>query len=806
MDKTDETATAPALTLAQKIGLGSGASFWRTHSVPGIRSLTLADGPHGLRGQGEKEDHLGIGASRPATCFPTASALGSSWDVDLLAEVGAAIGAEAVVQNVDVVLGPGVNMKRNPLCGRNFEYFSEDPLLSGKLAAAWIRGVQATGTGTSLKHFALNNQETGRMTTDVRVDDRALHEYYLPAFEIAVEEAQPTTVMSAYNRVEGEYCSENSRLITEILRRRWGFRGAVVTDWSAMNDRVAAYSAGVDLEMPGVGDASDAEVRAAVDAGRLDERLVDESVERMRELADRTADRGGATPGDLNERHHALARRVAAECGVLLKNENGRLPLAPGSRVALLGALAEKPRYQGTGSSRVSPTRLTGLREGIAAYAEAGYAAGYRLSEEHDAALLAEAVQVAEAADVVIVCAGLTEISESEGFDREHMAIPANQRALLDALTHLSERVVLVLVGGSAVEMPWEASSAAILHMQLAGQAGGAAAADLLFGAVNPSGKLAESYPFRYRDVVSSGYFGMRPEQSPYLESMYCGYRYFDSADVAVRYPFGYGLSYTMFDYSGLRVDVRGDHAVDVAFTLTNTGGRDGAEVVQLYVSPRTGGVHRPVQELRAFTKVRLAAGAVREVSLRLDRRAFAHFDPAGQDWVVERGDYELRVAAGSRDIRLTAVVSIDGVEPRPATVAEWYHRPAGPPTLADFLTVHEPFPPVVAPGRGTFDLNSSLFDIKDASPVCRLLFRGVERTVARHAGGRVDYRDVQFRMLMHSAAGLPLRNMTQMSRGRMSPRLARFVVDSANGHTVRGLWALLGIRGDSGRIDRKSE
>ncbi|MEU1953501.1 glycoside hydrolase family 3 C-terminal domain-containing protein [Nocardia rhamnosiphila] len=804
MDKTEETATAPALTLAQKIAVGSGASFWRTRAAPGIRSLTLADGPHGLRGQGEKEDHLGIGASRPATCFPTASALGSSWDVDLLAEVGAAIGAEAVAQDVDVVLGPGVNMKRNPLCGRNFEYFSEDPLLSGKLAAAWIRGVQLTGTGTSLKHFALNNQETGRMTTDVRVDDRALHEYYLPAFEIAVEEAQPTMVMSAYNRVEGEYCSENSRLITEILRRRWGFRGAVVTDWGAMNDRVAAYSAGVDLEMPG--GASDAEVRAAVDTGRLHERLVDESVERMRELAARIAERGNADPGDLYERHHALARRVAAECGVLLKNENGLLPLAPGSRVALLGALAEKPRYQGTGSSRVSPTRLTGLREGIAAYAVAGYAPGYRLSERYDAALLAEAVRVAEAADVVIVCVGLTEISESEGFDRDHMSIPANQRALLDALAHLSERVVLVLAGGSAVEMPWEASSAAILHMQLAGQAGGAAAADLLFGVVNPSGKLAESYPLRYRDVVSSGYFGMRPEQTPYLESMYCGYRYFDSADVPVRYPFGYGLSYTTFDYSGLRVDVRGDHAVEVTFTLTNTGGRDGAEVVQLYVSPRTGGVHRPVQELRAFTKVMLAAGAAQEVSLHLDRRAFAYFDPASQDWAVERGDYELRIAAGSQDVRLTSVVSIDGVEPRRSAVAEWYHRPAGPPTLADFLTVHEPFPPVVAPGRGTFDLNSSLFDIKDASPVCRLLFRGVERSVARHTGGRVDYRDVRFRMLMHSAAGLPMRNMAQMSQGMMSPRLARFIVDSANGHTVRGLWALLRARAASGRTDTNSE
>ncbi|MGI5219090.1 glycoside hydrolase family 3 C-terminal domain-containing protein [Nocardia sp. CA-290969] len=793
MDKTEEAATAPALTLAQKIAVGSGASFWRTRSVPGIRSLMLTDGPHGLRAQGEREDHLGIGASRPATCFPTAGALGSSWDVDLLAAVGATIGAEAVDQNVDVVLGPGVNMKRNPLCGRNFEYFSEDPLLAGKLAASWIRGVQSSGPGTSLKHFALNNQETGRMTTDVRVDDRALHEYYLPAFEIAVKEAEPTTVMSAYNRVEGVYCSENERLITEILRRRWGFRGTVVTDWGAMNDRVAAYAAGVDLEMPGIGGASDAEVHDAVTAGRLNEQLIDESVERMRQLAARTVGRGSSESGDLYERHHVLARRAATECGVLLKNENHRLPLAPGIRVALLGELAEQPRYQGAGSSRVTPTRVTRMRESIAEHAEVVYAAGYRASsEEHDAALLAEAVQLAESAEVVIVCAGLTEISESEGFDREHMRIPAGQRALLDALAHLSDRVVVVLTGGSAVEMPWEASAAAILHMQLAGQAGAAGAADLLFGRVNPSGKLAESYPLRYRDVVSSGYFGVRPEQSPYLESMYCGYRYFDSAKVPVRYPFGFGLSYTTFEYSGLRVTTHSDHRVEVVFTVTNTGDREGAEVVQLYVSPRTGGVHRPAQELRAFAKVAVAAGSAREVSLHLDRRAFAHFDPTGQDWVVERGEYELRVAASSRDIRLTEVVQVSGVEPRPSTAAEWYQRPAGAPTLTDFLTVHEPFPPVASPRRGAFDLGSSLFDLKDASPACRVLFRGVERTVARRAGVRVDYDDVHFRMQMHSVAGLPLRNMARMSQGTMSPRLAQFFVDSANGHTVRGLWSLL--------------
>ncbi|MEV0354837.1 glycoside hydrolase family 3 C-terminal domain-containing protein [Nocardia sp. NPDC050697] len=791
MDVSANRAETTSLTLDQKIAVGTGASFWTTHDVPGIRSLVLTDGPHGLRDQGLAGDHLGIGRSSPATCFPTASALASSWDVELVRAVGEAIGHESNDQGVDVVLGPGVNMKRNPLCGRNFEYFSEDPLLSGKLAASWIRGIQATGVGSSLKHFALNNQELRRMTTDVRVDDRALHEYYLPAFEIAVKEGDPTTVMSAYNRVEGVYCSENRQLITETLRERWGFRGVVVTDWGAMNDRPAAYYAGVDLEMPGNGGASDAEVRAAVTAGRLDERVIDESVERMRELARRVPRARPASPADLYEGHDALARRVAAECAVLLKNDDQRLPLAPGGKVALVGLLADQPRYQGAGSSRVNPTRVRGLREGVAEYAEVSFAPGYRKSDEGDDALLVEAVRVAEAAEVTIVCVGLTEIYESEGFDRDHMRLPANQVALLDALGHLRERIVVVLAGGSAVEMAWEDNCAAVLHMHLAGQAGGPAAADLLFGAANPSGKLSESYPYRYEDVVSSGYFGTAPEQTPYLESMYCGYRYFDSAGSAVRYPFGFGLSYTSFRYSDLVVAASGD-GFEVTVAVTNTGDRDGAEVVQLYVAPRTGGVHRPLQELRAFAKVRIPTGGTRKVTLELDRRAFAHFDPAAQDWVVESGRYELRVAAGSRDLRLVEVVHVEGAEPRRSQVAEWYHRPQGTPTVADFGTVHEPFPLVSPARRGAFDLDSSISDMKDSSLACRVMHRFIERTVAKRCGRPIDYTDVQFKMLMYSAAGLPMRAMVRMSDGVMSPQLAQFLVDSANGRTLHGLWSLL--------------
>jgi len=782
------------LTLTDKIGIGSGASFWTTRPVPGLGmpSITVTDGPHGLRGQGAEGDHLGLGSSRTATCFPTAAALASSWDVELAAEVGAAIGREAIDQDVNVVLGPGVNMKRNPLCGRNFEYFSEDPYLAGKLAAAWIRGVQSTGTGTSLKHFALNNQELKRMTTDVRVDERALHEYYLPAFEIAVKEGDPATVMCAYNRVEGVYCSDNRRLLTDILRRRWGFRGAVVTDWGAMNDRAAAYLAGTDLEMPGNGGASDAEVLAAVASGRLAETVIDESVERMRALVARTTGRAAALPADLYERHHALAHRAAVAGAVLLKNEADALPLRPGGRVALIGALAADPRYQGAGSSRVNPTRLVSLHEGVERYADVDYAPGYRMVDEPDSALIAGAVRLAGRADRVIVCVGLTEIAESEGFDREHLRIPVNQIALLASLAPLAARVVLVVVGGSAVEMPWESGAAAVLHMHLAGQAGGAAVADLLFGAANPSGRLAETYPIRYGDVVSAGYFGVDPEQTPYLESMYCGYRYFDSARRPVRYAFGHGLSYTTFGYSDLRITRHGAHDVGVTFTVTNTGGRDGAEIAQLYVAPRTGGVYRPAQELRAFARITLAAGESATVTLSLDRRGFAVYDPEPGDWTVEEGAYEIRVGASSRDTRLRDVVEITGTPARRCTAGDWYYTLDGVPTPDDFLTVHEPFPRVEAPRRGTFDENSSVLEMRRASLVMRIVHLAIERAVAKRAGGKVDYGDVRFKMMMVSAAGLPMRAMVRMSEGVITPRLSRFFIDSANGRPWRGLWTLL--------------
>lgn len=799
-----QTADQSLWTLSwqEKVRLGTGRSFWSTNAAEtvGIRSLTLTDGPHGIRDQGQSGDHLGILASSEATCFPTASALAASWDVELLTRVGAAIGLEAVDQGVDVVLGPGVNMKRNPLCGRNFEYFSEDPVLAGALAAAWIRGVQSTGTGTSLKHFALNNQELKRMTTDVRVDDRALHEYYLRAFEIAVTEADPTTVMSAYNRVEGVYCSENTRLLTEILRGRWGYQGVVVTDWGAMNDRAAAYAAGLDLEMPGNSGASNASVLAALADGRLDRAVVDASIERLHELSSRTGTRTAAVSERVYDDHHELAHRAALESAVLLKNE-GLLPLPPARGVALIGALADVPRFQGTGSSRVNPTQVVSLHEALASQTRTAYAAGYRIADEPDFVLVAEAVELAAGAEQVVVCVGLTEDFESEGFDREDMRLPVNQLTLLQALAPFADRVAIVLVGGAPVEIPWESSAAAILHMQLAGQAGGAATADLLFGTANPSGKLAETYPHRYEDVVSAGRFGIEAEQTPYLESMYCGYRYFDSAGLPVRYPFGHGLSYTTFAYSDLRLRET-EEQIGVAVTVTNTGERAGAEVVQVYLAPRTGGAYRPEQELRAFAKVHLEPGESARVERTLTQRDLAVYDPERGDWMVECGEYEIRVGASSRDIRLRERIQLAGEAPRRDDASRWYHTPIGRPTLDDFATIHPPFPQIDPPRRGTFDLNSSILEMKDSSLACRIMHRAVERTVAKDFGGRIDYSNVRFKMVMYSAAGLPMRAMVRMSDGAMSPHLAYFFVESANGHTLRGLWGLLRRR--SGPVERQ--
>jgi beta-glucosidase len=689
------------LTLEEKASLVLGADIWHTAGVErlGVPPLTLSDGPHGLRRQPEEGDHIGIGGSLPATCFPTAAALGSSWDVGLIEAVGAAIGREARDQGVDVVLGPGINIKRSPLCGRNFEYVSEDPLLSGALGAAYIRGIQSEGVGASLKHYAVNNQETDRVRVSADVDERTLREIYLAGFERAVTEASPWTVMCSYNRVNGVHASQNHWLLTEVLREQWGFDGLVMSDWGAVHDRVAALAAGLDLEMPPNLGVSDAEVVAAVREGRLEEAVLDTAVARLLQLVERRRGGGGAAGGtgaaDYDE-DHRLARVAATRSAVLLKNEGGVLPLAleAGQTVAVIGEFAERPRYQGAGSSQVNPTRvdplLDALRAGVPEGVEVAYAQGFALDAvTEDEELVGDAVALAGHADVVVVVLGLPDSAESEGFDRSHLSLPANQIALLPRLAEVNERIVVVLQNGSAVQLStWEGSAPAILEAWLSGQAGGGAIADLLLGAAVPSGKLTETLPLRLEDTPSYLAFPGEAGHVRYGEGVFVGYRAYDTRSQAVSYPFGHGLSYTTFTYADLAVDISGtaaggDLAITASCTVTNTGDRAGTEIVQVYVGDPQAAVARPLRELKGFATVLLEPGASETVHVRLTARDLSYWSTAVHDWVLEGGEFVIEVGASSRDIRLEDEITVEAPAVRApldewSTLQEWLADPRG--------------------------------------------------------------------------------------------------------------------------------
>ena len=685
------------LSLEEKAGLVSGGSFWGTRPVDrlAIETLVLTDGPHGVRMQSGGVDHLGINHSDPATCFPTASATGSCWDPDLLREMGTALAAEARAHGVDVLLGPGVNMKRHPLCGRNFEYLSEDPHLAGTLGAALVAGLEAGGVGASVKHFAANNQETDRMRVSAEVDERTLREIYLPAFETVVTTAAPSTVMSSYNLVNGVHAGEHRWLLTEVLRDEWGFDGVVVSDWGGVHDPVRSLAAGLDLEMPGTGEASPAAIVAAVRAGELDEALLDQAVSRLLTMRDRLhARRDHDQALDLDQ-HHALARRVAAESSVLLVNDGGLLPLAPtGGTVAVIGELARTPRYQGAGSSHVVPTRLDDALTAIRAATEreVAFAAGYLLEGDRDPALVAEAVAVASDADVVVLFLGLPDDDESEGFDRTHLDLPGAQRELVAAVAAANPAVVVVLSNGGVVCLEDVVGRVpAILETWLAGQAGGSAVADLLFGAAEPAGRLAETIPIALTDTPAYVNWPGADGRVLYGERHYIGYRWYDATRRAVRFPFGHGLGYTSFELSDLAVsvaDLAVAHAV-VEVTVTNTGGRAGAEVVQVYVGDPESSLDRPPRELKAFAKVRLEPSGSVRVRLELGERAFAFWGRDG--WVVEPGEFLVEVGASSRDVRCEQVVELRVPEPvRPldpeSTVAEWDAHPVGSPVLRELL------------------------------------------------------------------------------------------------------------------------
>jgi len=663
------------LTLEEKASLCLGSDFWHTAPVErlGIPQIMVSDGPHGLRAQLEEADHVGIGGSAPATCFPTASALGSSWNPDLFRTVGEALGMESRKLGVSVVLGPGINMKRSPLCGRNFEYLSEDPWLAGELAIAMVQGTQSQGIGTSLKHYAANNQEDDRLRVSAEVDERTLREIYLPAFEGVVKLAQPWTVMCAYNRLNGTYCSEHHWLLTEMLREEWGFEGLVVSDWGAVHDRVAALRGGLDLEMPPNLGVSDAAIVAAVRDGSLEESILDESVSRVLHLVDRSQpalpDGAAFDPED----HHALARRAAHESAVLLKNDGNVLPLQPeaGSTVAVIGEFARTPRYQGAGSSQVNPTRLdVALEEfqsALAGQAEVRFAAGFGVgTTDGDDQLLQEAVEAARGADHVIVFLGLPGEDESEGFDRTHIDLPTNQVALVHALAEVHDRLIVVLANGGVVRVStWEDEVAAILECWLSGQAAGGAAVDLLLGVANPSGKLAETIPVRLQD--NSSYLDFPGEEGivRYGEGIFIGYRAYDKLVQHVSYPFGFGLSYTTFRIDDVSVSIAGsvaggDLAATVTASVTNTGQRAGAEVVQVYVGDVEAWVARPLRELKGFAKVYLEPGETRHVSCQLGERAFAFWSQRYRQWVVESGEFTIAVGTSSRDLVATEAITID--------------------------------------------------------------------------------------------------------------------------------------------------
>ncbi|MBS6707074.1 MAG: glycoside hydrolase family 3 C-terminal domain-containing protein [Lachnospiraceae bacterium] len=651
------------MTLEEKAGMCSGKDFWHLKSVErlGIPEVMVSDGPHGLRKQAENADHLGINESIKAVCFPTACATACSFDRDLLEEMGSALGKECQAENVSVLLGPAVNIKRSPLCGRNFEYFSEDPYLAGQMAKAHIQGVQKEGVGTSIKHFAANNQEYHRMSASSEVDERTLREIYLAAFETPIKEAKPKTVMCSYNQINGVFASEDPWLLDEVLRKEWGYEGYVMSDWGAVNERVPGLKAGLELEMPASGGETDRQIVEAVKNGTLKEEILDRAVERILNVIFDYVNHKKDEVFDM-EKDHALAEKVETESMVLLKNE-GILPLKKGSRVAFIGAFAKNPRYQGGGSSHINSFRVTGTLEAAEGMADITYAEGYGLEkDEIDEALVKGAVKAAKEAEVAVIFAGLPDAFESEGYDRVHMKMPNCQNHLIHEVCNVQPNVVVVLHNGSPVEMPWADEVKGILEAYLGGQAVGAAEAKILFGDANPCGKLAETIPYKLSDNPSYLNFPGDGETVEYKEGIFVGYRYYDKKEMPVRYPFGYGLSYTEFAYSNLKLDKKSMKDTDtltVSVDVTNTGSREGKEIVQLYVADLTGSANRPVRELKNFVKVSLAPGETKTVQMELNKRSFAWYNVKLHDWYAASGTYEIQIGKSSREIVLSDTVEV---------------------------------------------------------------------------------------------------------------------------------------------------
>ena len=772
------------LNLEQKCALLSGAGTFTTRGCPkaGVPSITLSDGPNGVRKQAGAADHLGLNPSVPATCFPTAATVACSWDPALGEAIGRAMGEEAAAQEVAVLLGPGLNTKRSPLCGRNFEYFSEDPYLSGKMAAAYVRGIQSEGIAACPKHFAVNSQELRRMASDSVLDERTLRELYLTGFEIVVKEAAPKTIMSSYNLVNGTYANENAHLLQDILRRDWGFSGAVVTDWGGSNDHALGVKNGSTLEMPAPGGDAVRELLAAVQSGKITEADVDA---RLDELLTLVLDTSAAVQKHSRsfdaDAHHALARRAAAESAVLLKNDGGILPLAAGAKVAVIGDFAETPRYQGAGSSAVNSIKVDTLLDCLAQSGLqcAGFAAGFDRQGRPDADKKAQAVALAQKADTVLLCLGLDEIKESEGLDRVDMKLADNQIELLQAVEQANPNTVVVLNAGASLETPWLAHCRALVYGALGGQAGAGAMVDVLTGKVNPGGKLAETWANAYEETPARDNFAGAGRTVQYREGLYVGYRYYQTAGVPVAFPFGYGLSYTSFAYSDLKVT-----ADSVTLTVTNTGARDGAEIVQVYIAKPGAEIFRPAQELKAFARVPLAAGESRTVTLPLDDKAFRYWNTRTDCWEVEGGRYEVRVGASSADIRLTAEVDIRGTNaPDPYVGKALPHYKSGsvqnvPDAEWEALLGH-----TIPRDKVKIDRNMTLGELNHSrSPLGWLIWAVLTALLnASFKKGKPDL-NVLFQYNM------PLRALAKMTSGAISMGMVDGIVLEAKGFWVIGL------------------
>jgi beta-glucosidase len=793
------------MTRKEKAALCSGLDNWHTKPIERLNlpSSMMADGPHGLRKEYPSNESQSFVPSYPATCFPTASALASSWNRDLLFEIGEALAEECLQAGVSIILGPGVNIKRSPLCGRNFEYFSEDPFLSGEMAVNHIKGVQSKGIGTSLKHFAVNNQEFRRMAINAVVDERALREIYLPAFEKAVKEAHPWTVMCAYNRLNGAYCSEHEQLLNDILRQEWGFEGLIISDWGAVNQRVDGLQAGLDLEMPGGKYENDEKIAHAIEKGELEEAILERSARRVLDLVFKSVqNRKDGFQYD-EDRHHALARWAAAECIVLLKNEEKILPLAPSRKIAVIGDFAKKPRYQGYGSSVINPTRLDNAFDEMVRYInDSGsirYEDGFvRAEATVNPEMESCACQAAGQADVVIVFLGLPELYETEGIDRDDMRLPDNQNHLMQELAKVTSNIVVVLSNGSPVEMPWVNDAKGIVEAYLGGQAGGGAIADVLFGKVNPSGKLAETFPLKLEDNPSYDNFPGGPQTVEYRESIYVGYRYYDKVNSEVLFPFGYGLSYTEFTYDDLQINptvMNPGATVEVSCTVSNCGERAGKEVVQVYVGRSDTSGFNPVRELRDFKKISLQPAETQKVTFYLNKRAFAYYDTRKKDWQVACGEYQICIGTSSRDLRLVGRLVVDQGEdpatteiPLPETVYAAIQDNHF--EQAAFQGLYgKSLPNNSKADHSKLTLNTPLIDFK-SSFWGKLVFAIMHREFRKQAPAGENI--LHERMVEKIMLEAPLQNLTNLSNGALTEKTAIALVHLSNGEILSAIKKLI--------------